>query len=78
MCKRVFGHGKTYCGIHLMIQGILITLMPQKGVFEEPWRLPHYVIASFEQNIIPYILYTVLKLYLKGYWGKIKLLVASI
>ena len=39
--KRVLVYGRTYCGIHLMIRGVCMTLIPQKGVSTDPWRSPH-------------------------------------
>ena len=43
---RVWGHGKTYSGIHLMIQEVCMTPMPQEGVCGDPWRSAHSLFWS--------------------------------
>ena len=58
----VWGYGKTYCGINLMIQRVCMTLIPQKEVSKDPWMLLHAFIASFDNNGTRYILYISLKL----------------
>ena len=43
---RVWGYGKTYSGIHLMIQEVCMTPMPQKWVCGDPWRSAHSLFWS--------------------------------
>ena len=50
---------KAYCGIHLMIQGVCMTLRLQKGVSKD---LGCCLIASFDQNNTPYIILYIIAL----------------
>ena len=59
--ERVLVYGRTYCGIHLMIRGVCMTLIPQKGVSTDPWRSPHSLfspmgIKSVKHSIFPFFL----------------------
>ena len=58
---RVWGYGKTYCGINLMIQRDLpeATEMSQA----DPLMSPHSYLL-YDQSITPYILFITMKLFL--------------